>query len=133
MSVFDYYSHYHKEMRCQHHLTLDNLIESFQQLPQTYLVVFEDGSGMGNPHSYRGYYDDLAFEETETPLTVKEMWKMCCQECLYQSFEGYKGGHFIMNGRTSVWKADYGCSGEAIVKIEVDDLAKRVIIKSIKS
>jgi hypothetical protein len=69
--------------------------------------------GFGNPHSYRGYYDKLAFEPMTT--TIKDMLEAALSangEC----YTGYKGGEFTMDGDTEVHIAYEGCCGNPITK-----------------
>ncbi len=128
--LFDFMSKSQRDTRSDYHLTLDGLIECCINSPQEYTVTFENGDGVGNPHSYRGYYSDLSFETTNEVKTVKEMWALCCHHCLDQTFEGYKGGDFLMTGSTPLWCADYGCCGEAIVEAYLDSPLKRVILRT---
>jgi len=68
--------------------------------------------GFRNPHSYRGYYEQLAFEPCgET--TVGEMLK-AAKGALGQTFQGYKGGDFRMDQHTDVWIARYGECGDGM-------------------
>ena len=74
--------------------------------------------GFGSPHSYRGYYEALAFEPVKN-TTIGEMLKHA-ESALGKTFEGYKGGTYLMDHWTDVclaadvWLAAYGCSGESI-------------------
>lgn len=68
------------------------------------------------PHSYRGYYIDLAFEMDDSTSTVGEVLKML-QGCFLETFEGYKGGEFTMDKDTPIWIASWGCTGECIMSI----------------
>ena len=66
--------------------------------------------GFNNPHSYRGYYDNLAFEP-EQEVSVKQMLKDA-EYALNNTFQGYKGGDFTMTKDTPVWLAYYGASAQ---------------------
>lgn len=68
--------------------------------------------GFGKPHSYRGYYDELAFEPV-TNTTVGAMLE-AAKSALNQTFQGYKGGDYVMDEWTPVWLAQYGHCGEGI-------------------
>ncbi len=68
--------------------------------------------GFGNPHSYRGCYDELAFEPVRN-TTVGEMLT-CAKESLGRSFSGYKGGEYTMTAYTGCWLAEHGRTGEGI-------------------
>jgi len=68
--------------------------------------------GFAEPHSYRGYYDQLAFEPAEN-VTVGSMLA-CARDALDRTFTGYKGGDYKMDEWTDVWLAEYGHTGEGI-------------------
>lgn len=106
-----------RRVRAEYHLTLGALIEQLHTAPSGAFVRYEDGKSPGREMSYRGYYDDLAFEDGGT-TTVEEFLKQC-SAALNQTYEGYKGGDFRMDARTPLWRSEYGCaSGEAIVGTE---------------
>lgn len=69
--------------------------------------------GFMNPHSYRGYYEELAFEPAEN-TSVAEMLA-AARGALGEVFEGYKGGDYKMTLHTGVWLASYGLCGIPIV------------------
>lgn len=71
--------------------------------------------GFHSPHSYRGYYQELAFEPLEH-ATVKEML-VCARSALGKTFEGYKGGSYTMGPHTTVYLSEYGTTGEEIGSI----------------
>ncbi|WP_305012358.1 hypothetical protein [Hymenobacter mellowenesis] len=71
--------------------------------------------GFHNPHSYRGYYSELAFEPVEK-VTVGKMLE-CAKEALRNTYEGWKGGDFTMNSYTDVYLAEEGSTGEEISEI----------------
>ena len=86
-------------------MTLGQLVAELEKLPPDRTVV-----GFGNPHSYRGYYSDLAFEPVEDEITFINLLTVCREECMGQKFVGYKGGDFYMTAETPVWISDYGCA-----------------------
>jgi hypothetical protein len=90
-------------------MTLGQLIETLEKVADKSQAV---KLGFGRPHSYRGYYDQLAFEPKEN-VTVAEMLKDA-KESLGETFMGYKGGYFTMDKYTDVWLANYGSCGEGI-------------------
>lgn len=57
--------------------------------------------GFGNPHSYRGYYEQLAFEP-QRDRTVGDMLADA-QSALGATYQGWKGGDFTMTESTDVW------------------------------
>lgn len=83
--------------------------------------------GFNNPHSYRGYYDQLAFEPVSN-VTIGEMLN-CAKQSLGKTFEGYKGGDYIMYEYTDVWISRYGWNdgekiGFVLMKYMVGELSK---------
>jgi len=57
--------------------------------------------GFARPCSYRGSYEDVAFE-VERNTTVGAMLE-AAQSALGATFEGYKGGDFTMTKSTYCW------------------------------
>jgi len=97
--------------RAETQMTLGKLINCLERvLPKTPVNI-------GEPHSYRGYYCDLAFERVES--TAGEALAMC-RECLGEIFIGYKGGEFQMGKLTPVWVAFYGDCGKKIMTVKDD-------------
>ena len=89
--------------------TLENAIELLESEPDKDRIV---PFGFGSPHSYRGYYEDLAFEPMAN-VTVGEMLD-AAKSAVGATFDGYKGGEFKMSMWSTVWLADYGCCGETL-------------------
>jgi hypothetical protein len=90
-------------------MTLEELIDCLEQANSDMFVPM----GFGHPHSYRGYYDQLAFEPVRN-TTAGEML-VAARSALNKVFEGYKGGDFKMTGGTDCWLSEYGrSSGETI-------------------
>ena len=101
-------------------MTLGKLIERLTAMPPETLI-----EGIGNPHSYRGYYCDLAFERTDERLTAGAALAMC-KAAMGQVFEGYKGGDFQMGASTPVWIASYGCCGDKFMGVNDDGTLERL-------
>lgn len=101
--------------RAESQMTLGNLIDALGELPP-YTPV----SGFGEPWSYRGYYEDLAFGDSEYPEPAGEL-KQRCQDCMGQVFEGWKGGNFPMHANTALWIApsERGL-GERLISLNVE-------------
>lgn len=93
--------------------TLGKLIEILESMPDDKMI-----GGICSPHSYRGYYCDLAFERGEK-ATVADTLKMC-REAMGQVFQGYKGGDYVMGALTPVWISNYGDCGKKIMGL-LDD------------
>jgi len=89
-------------------MTLQELIEELSRYDPQQRVPL----GFREPHSYRGYYDELAFEPV--PDTTVGAMLAAAKEALGATYTGYKGGDYTMNAYTQVWLARYGDTGEAI-------------------
>lgn len=89
----------------KHYITLRDLIEELQLMPQDGVVPF----GFGAPASYRGYYEQLAFEPLEN-AKIADMLAYA-ESAVGATFEGYKGGDFTMDDESDCWIASYGASG----------------------
>lgn len=95
-------------------ITLGELRKSLKYLPPSKKIEY-----LHSPHSYRGYYDELAFEcSSFKQTTVKNTLKML-DECIGATFEGYKGGKFKMENDTYINVATYGMCGRKIVGINI--------------
>lgn len=84
---------------------LKEIIDFLETLDQEAIVPF----GFGEPMSYRGYYDQLAFEPIEN-ARIGDMLTHA-KNALGKEFTGYKGGEYIMGECTDCWIAPYGSSG----------------------
>lgn len=75
--------------------------------------------GFHKPHSYRGYYVDLAFEVARN-VTVAEMLT-AARSALGATFQGWKGGDYTMRDYTSCWLvAERGDCGETLGALLLD-------------
>jgi len=98
--------------RTQSQMTLGELITAIKELPSDQVI-----DGFTRPHSYRGYYSDLAFEPSEEKMMAKNLLVMV-EPCLGQIFQGYKGGDFTMHKSTPCWISYYGTCGERLMGIQ---------------
>lgn len=89
-------------------MLLGELITQLAAADQTLVLPY----GFHKPHSYRGYYTDLAFEPT-TGITVADMLT-AARSALGTTYQGYKGGDFQMGEHSDCWLAEYGHEGEGI-------------------
>ena len=106
-----------RDTRSDYHLTLGALIDTLSNLSPENTVSFYDGTFPGDEISYRGYYCDLAFEPTSESKTVGQLLQQC-QKALGATYEGYKGGDYVMNEKTPLWKDSYGqCENIGIIAI----------------
>lgn len=101
--------------RAQTQLTLGQLIAALSQLPADLLMA-----NLRNPHSYRGYYCDLAFERAEGTRLAGDLLAEC-RAAMGEVFEGYKGGDFVMGRNTPLWVSSYGtASGQRLMAVAPD-------------
>lgn len=90
-------------------MSLGELIKILEAEDPEKVVPF----GFHDPHSYRGYYDELGFEPTRN-VTVASMLADC-RGALGATFTGYKGGEFTMTEHTRCWLAMWGqCSDNTL-------------------
>ncbi|MCM2391730.1 hypothetical protein [Streptomyces albipurpureus] len=96
-------------------MTLDELIVLLESVDPGKVVR----RGFNNPHSYRGYYDELAFEPA-WDTTVAEMLE-AVRSAKGATYEGWKGGEFTMSGYTECWLSIEGsASGETLGRTLVE-------------
>ena len=98
-------------------------LEPYKNLPID--VKFDDGTSPNQLMSWRGRYNCLALEyyrENDCHMTASVFYN-AVKEAIGQTFRGYKGGDFLMDENTPIYKANYGecyarCSeGYGVVKI----------------
>lgn len=88
-------------------LTLGDLIAALEAADPAQRVPL----GFTEPHSYRGYYDELAFEVT-ADVTVGAMLADA-RSALGATYQGWKGGDYPMDADTPVWLVEReGTTGE---------------------
>jgi hypothetical protein len=92
-------------------MNLENLINFLENENQEKIVKL----GIHNPQSYRGDYEQLAFEPIAN-ISCKEMLKEA-RSALGRIFCGWKGGEFQMHEETTVNIAKRGECGEEIGEI----------------
>lgn len=95
-------------------MTLAKMIARLKELPPEMPI-----ENLKNPHSYRGYYSDLAFERGDGQTTVGEFLKLV-EGCLGGTFIGWKGGEFKMDKHTPVFIASQGVCGVKLKCINDD-------------
>ena len=77
-------------------MTLGEMIEYLESQPQDKKLE----RGLGNPHSWRGSYDELAFEPVDRTTVGKML--VVAKGCVGTVFPGYKGGDYEMDRNTLV-------------------------------
>lgn len=95
-------------------MTLGQLIARLEKADPNRTVPL----GFGRPHSYRGYYDELAFDPVMN-TTVGAMLK-AAKSALGTIYPGWKGGEYKMESFTEVWLAKIGECGESIGPVLLD-------------
>lgn len=114
-----------RDGRESYHLTLGKLIKALREAdPNTPVIhdsrTFGTDVSVSNPHSYRGYYEDLAFEPDHEVMTAKDLLNHLETWVLDRELEGYKGGMFKMTKNTPLWISPYGESRSiAVVDFEM--------------
>lgn len=88
-------------------LTIGDLFERLKYLPRDTPCYIEDEDGKHGvryPHSYRGYYEQVALDidESTTAIKASELYRML--EPLPGNYlTGWKGGEFLISDETPVW------------------------------
>lgn len=88
-------------------MRLGQFIAVLRRLPPSLPV------GLSAVHSFRGYYDQVAFEPTPGATAA-----LALEEAEYavgHTFEGWKGGDYTMDESTMCWVADKGSSSDVTV------------------
>jgi hypothetical protein len=98
-------------------MTLGAMIAALKVLPPDKPIGLDVGLSLVVPHSYRGYYEQLAFDLVPESRTVADLLADA-ESAKGSIFDGYKGGDFRMTGTTMIWAANYGCCGQRIVGVE---------------
>ncbi len=129
--AFDAMSDLHRRDRSRYHLTLSDAIARLEALDDEAPIQTTEGDGLGRPHSYRGYYSDLSLEPQDKSVTVGDLL-IALREARGKTYQGYKGGDFLMDDRTPLWCAHYGCTGLAIMGIEDRGGVAVVILKDVE-
>jgi hypothetical protein len=97
--------------RANSQLTLGGLITALEAMPRGAQVA-----NLRDPGSYRGYYEDLYFEQQFGTRPASELLADC-KEAMGKVFIGYKGGEFVMGESTPLWVATYGRCGERLLVV----------------
>lgn len=136
-----------KANRSDYHLTLGELIDVLEKCEDKKVTVLVQCIGEPNTelaicnvvNSYRGYYSDLAIEfynvqystKERDIVTVGDILKTL-KDALHETFEGYKGGEYVMEEDTPLWLGYYGeSSGLAILGVETTKHGVTLFVKDI--
>jgi hypothetical protein len=85
-------------------MRLGQLIDLLERLPPSLPV------GLGEAHSFRGYYDQLSFEPDPAKTAGEALTE--ARLALGRIFTGYKGGEYTMEADTMCWVSKYGSSSD---------------------
>ncbi|MDE0650013.1 MAG: hypothetical protein OXI12_06670 [Gammaproteobacteria bacterium] len=145
-AVFDAMSGQHREVRSRYHLTLGQLTARCRDTPNPTALVVVVGADvtdgvhtLGGTHSYRGFYSDLAFtpveitDDNRADCNVRRLLGLCLASTGV-TFQGWKGGDYIMDTDTALWLAHDGDdSGLAIMDTRYNIPACRfeVVVKQV--
>lgn len=116
MSLQDTFDDWTREMqrkRAETQMTLGKLIKQLEEMPEDACVA-----NLIDPHSYRGYYIDIAFSVDGT-TTAANLLKTC-RSVMGKEFTGYKGGEFLMGENTPVWISSYGVCGDRLLELRAE-------------
>ncbi len=95
-------------------MTVGDLFLSLGLLPNSAIL----SQGLKNPHSYRGDYEQLAFEPCGE-MTVADVIEVI-EEGLLDTHAGYKGGAYKMSEDSDVFVAFEGCTGSSMHQIIIE-------------
>lgn len=110
-AMLDGWSAQLQKERAGSQMTLGALIAALEAMPADDQVA-----NLCSPHSYRGYYSDLAFERDVGMRSAGELLAEC-RAAMGKVFTGYKCGEFVMGALTPVWVAFYGCCGKKLITL----------------
>lgn len=111
-AMVDGFSAQMQKARAASQMTLGKLIERLAAMPEGASVM-----NIGEAHSYRGYYSDLAFEMGSGTRPAADLLAEC-RAAMGQVFHGYKGGEYVMGALTPVWIAEHGCCGLKLMDVQ---------------
>lgn len=128
-SLFDSMNDLSRRERSKYHVTVGSAIDTLITMNPDAPVLYADGAAPGEALSYRGHYSDLAFaDETTDTVTVKLLLDTLLA-VWNTELTGYKGGEFLMDRDTPIWRSEYGiASNIAWTDLAVQDHS--VIIKT---
>jgi hypothetical protein len=99
----------------QEQWNLGQLIEALERVPAAGYVQFRFAHlGFGSLMSYRGYYDQPAIAPGDGPDNAAAVLAVL-RAAVGASYEGYKGGNYVMDRSTQLWVAEYGRTSNTAV------------------
>ena len=114
--------------RANYHITLGDLVSALEKADPDAWVIYDttEESAPSAPQSYRGYYCDLSFPPSSTPIKVRELLNEA-RDAIGSTFEGYKGGDYRMSSDTPLWASPYG-SANGVGIMDVKTIGGRVVL-----
>ena len=113
-------------MNFYNNLKLGELCD-FDVDPSFIVIRSDNKKSIGSLHSYRGYYDHLAFAPSNNIRTIGEVIEDA-KMAIGKTFSGWKGGEFKMTINTPLWVSAVGAvSHKAISGLKIKD--NNVILK----
>jgi hypothetical protein len=114
--------------RGRYHLTLGKAIALLEEIDPTTPMA----EPIGDVESYRGYYSDLSFDASSATAKTAGQVLADLRAALGSTFEGYKGGDFVMGSDTPLWVSAYGsASGDAVMDFAALDGKVHVVVRNI--
>jgi hypothetical protein len=108
-------------------LTLGKLIEILQRQPDKSVILT---TGFHNPHSYRGHYEEIAFE-LKSNVSINNML-IDAQSSIGKTMTGYAGGEYTMGFDTIVNIADQGTWNDDTSLDELDEARLQGMLSAVK-
>jgi hypothetical protein len=81
-------------------------------------VVYDDGTPVGEPTSWRGDYTELALDRDTGDIPRRTVGSLVTELGLAAAggtFNGYKGGTYTMRPTTPVWVSRYGHADSGVI------------------
>ena len=100
--------------RTNSQMTLGTLIDILGSMPPEAKVA-----NLAEPHSYRGYYSDLALEPGDGIRFASHLLADL-NRIFGTELYGYKGGEFLMGADTPVWVAYHGSCGKKLMSLGIN-------------
>ena len=114
-----------KQSRADYQMTIGGAILALDKMSKEKPIVYADGKAPSEAMSYRGYYSDLAFDD-QSGATVAHVLAQL-EKVHHTELEGYKGGEYMMDDKTPIWRSEYG-SASSIAWMDFVDTPDAVLI-----
>lgn len=110
-------------------MTLKTITNILKTLPAQAKITNADGLGFGDFMSDRGNYVDVAISSNKNGInTVGHLLVHIENNALNKTFQGYKGGDFLMNLDTTIKiNSMYGIGSDYISAIVVDEEGYKIL------